>query len=157
MLNLTRTRCYGPTIGRFFHRDPAEPVPVAWTGSISPYAYCGNDPVNFADKNGRDRVRCAADIADRIEGGIEYSRNFYLGHVDEQHWVVRGLSETAHDVAEIIIPTNMLRLGQGISNGDSMQTRGRDDATSGSALTASAVAVPCVARVRGHAGRPGLR
>ncbi|MGH9280258.1 MAG: RHS repeat-associated core domain-containing protein [Acidimicrobiales bacterium] len=56
-----RARYYDPATGQFISRDPLEPI----TGT--PYAYAGNDPLNFTDPSGLVRIpgtNICVDIAD---------------------------------------------------------------------------------------------
>jgi RHS repeat-associated protein len=46
-----RARFYAPDIGRFTSRDP-----IGYAGGSNLYAYCGGNPVNFADPSGLERV-----------------------------------------------------------------------------------------------------
>jgi RHS repeat-associated protein len=46
-LNLTRTRAYSPTLGRWLSRDP-----IAEVGGVNLYGYVSNDPINFWDPFG---------------------------------------------------------------------------------------------------------
>jgi RHS repeat-associated protein len=43
-------RCYAPWLGRWISPDPA-----GLRDGLNPYAYCGNDPVNFCDPTGTER------------------------------------------------------------------------------------------------------
>jgi RHS repeat-associated protein len=52
-LYLTRARAYDPELGRFLGRDPEMPFPVCAPKDLSAYAYCGNDPINWEDRTGR--------------------------------------------------------------------------------------------------------
>lgn len=49
---LTRARAYSPDLGRFLQMDPQHRVPFGSQRDLSPYAYCGNDPINSADSTG---------------------------------------------------------------------------------------------------------
>lgn len=51
-LYLARNRAYSPWAGRFFQVDPYFRVPVDQQDNLSPYAYCGDDPVNWIDLDG---------------------------------------------------------------------------------------------------------
>lgn len=51
-LYLTRGRAYSPELGRFLQIDPQHRVPFGSQKDLSVYAYCGNDPVNYVDRNG---------------------------------------------------------------------------------------------------------
>ena len=48
-LNLTRTRAYMASIGRWINRDPIEEA-----GGINLYEYCNNEPINDTDPSGRN-------------------------------------------------------------------------------------------------------
>jgi RHS repeat-associated protein len=48
-LNLTRTRAYSASFGRFINRDPIEEE-----GGINLYGYVGNNPITFTDPFGTD-------------------------------------------------------------------------------------------------------
>ena len=49
---LTQARAYDPATGRFLQIDPKFRIPKGSLKDLSRYAYCGNDPVNYSDKNG---------------------------------------------------------------------------------------------------------
>lgn len=51
-LYLTRVRAYDPNSGQFLQIEPLKQIPSGSQKELSMYAYCGNDPVNFVDKNG---------------------------------------------------------------------------------------------------------
>jgi len=46
-LNLTRTRAYSPVLGRFLNRDS-----IQEKGGTNLFAYCQNDPIDYADPSG---------------------------------------------------------------------------------------------------------
>ncbi len=48
-LNLTRTRAYSASLGRFINRDPIEEA-----GGVNLYAYVANDPVEWSDPSGHN-------------------------------------------------------------------------------------------------------
>ena len=56
---LTRTRAYSPELGRFLQIGFPQSVPTGSQKSLSGYAYCGNDPVNFTDPAGLAPMRAA--------------------------------------------------------------------------------------------------
>ncbi len=60
-LNLTRTRAYASTLGRFINRDPIEE-----TGGVNLYSYVGNMPVSFIDGNGT-----RGGLSDIISAGLK--------------------------------------------------------------------------------------
>lgn len=62
-LYYNRARYYDPALGRFISEDP-----IGLEGGVDPYAYAGNDPVNFSDPSGTD---CTAAEAERLT----YRRN----------------------------------------------------------------------------------
>lgn len=51
---LTRARAYSPELARFLQMDPEHRVITGSQKSLSVYAYCGDDPVNFVDVTGAD-------------------------------------------------------------------------------------------------------
>jgi RHS repeat-associated protein len=51
-LYLTRSRSYMPATGRFLQREPKPELLVTSLKDLSPYLYCGSDPVNFVDTTG---------------------------------------------------------------------------------------------------------
>lgn len=53
-LCLTRTRAYDPRLGRFLQIDPVHRVPFGAQKDLVAYAYCGNDPVNYVDRDGAE-------------------------------------------------------------------------------------------------------
>lgn len=50
---LTRARAYNPSLGQFMQIEPEQRIPIGSQMDISLYAYCGYDPVNYVDVNGR--------------------------------------------------------------------------------------------------------
>ena len=66
---LTLARAYRPDLGRFTQIDPQRRVPGGLQKDFSIYVYSGEDPVNFVDRNGADRERAEAELAD-IESRI---------------------------------------------------------------------------------------
>ena len=46
------SRYYDPETGRFLNEDLVSYLDPATIGGINPYAYCGNDPVNYVDPSG---------------------------------------------------------------------------------------------------------
>lgn len=53
---LTRGRAYSPQLGRFLQIDPQHRVPFGSQKDLSIYNYCGNDPVNFVDRDGAEPI-----------------------------------------------------------------------------------------------------
>jgi RHS repeat-associated protein len=51
-LYITRARTYDPQTGRFLQIDPQHRVPLGSPKDLSPYTYCGGDPVNYIDQTG---------------------------------------------------------------------------------------------------------
>ena len=51
---LTRARVYDPQAGRFLQTDPQHRIPFGSQKDLSPYVYCGGDPVNYVDRNGAE-------------------------------------------------------------------------------------------------------
>jgi RHS repeat-associated protein len=56
-------RYYDPEIGRFYSRDPLG------SAASSPYAYCGNDPVNMVDPSRMVALPMDPDPGSRVGGG----------------------------------------------------------------------------------------
>src|SRR6185436_2111593 len=52
-LYLTQARSYEPHTGRFMQVEPKPRIPSDSQKDFSMYAYCGSDPVNFIDRNGK--------------------------------------------------------------------------------------------------------
>jgi RHS repeat-associated protein len=52
-LYLARARVGDPVLGRWLQRLRPDQRKPGSSGDLSPYAYCGNDPVNFVDPQGR--------------------------------------------------------------------------------------------------------
>ena len=61
-----RARFYEPKMNRFAQKDTLQGS-ATQPGSLNRYAYCRNDPVNFADYNGQRQV--AAMVSDGGGGG----------------------------------------------------------------------------------------
>lgn len=51
-LTVTRGRTYVPDMGRFLQMDPQHRIPMGAQEDLSPYAYCGCNPVNRIDRDG---------------------------------------------------------------------------------------------------------
>lgn len=51
-LYLTKARAYNPVLGQFQQIEPLKQIPSGSQKELTLYAYCGNDPVNFVDRNG---------------------------------------------------------------------------------------------------------
>ena len=51
-LYITRARTYDPQTGRFLQIDPQHRIPLGSPKDLSPYTYCGGDPVNYIDQTG---------------------------------------------------------------------------------------------------------
>ena len=64
---LPRARAYSPDLGRFLQMDPQHRVPFGSQKDLSPYVYCGNDPVNYADTTGLT-PECIDDEDDKRRG-----------------------------------------------------------------------------------------
>ena len=102
-LQYSRARWYHPGIGRFISEDPIEFA----GGDINLYGYVWNNPTMFTDPMGLDGW--GNDLANRFDGGIEYSRRWWKG--DPQNWVWIGTVDTACDLASGF--SDMLRVGTG--------------------------------------------
>lgn len=49
---LTKARAYNPILGQFMQIEPEQRIPTGSQKNLSPYVYCGHDPVNFIDTDG---------------------------------------------------------------------------------------------------------
>ena len=77
-LNLTRTRAYASSQGRFISRDPIEE-----NGGINLFAYVNNGPTNFADPSGLLQSDPTGGTA--TSGGIRGSRTSTLPAPSHRH------------------------------------------------------------------------
>ena len=75
---LTKARAYSPQLGRFLQPEPEHRIPVGSQKDMSIYAYCGGDPVNFADRVGAQAV---------AQSG---AKPFDIGDLSRQQVPVRG-------------------------------------------------------------------
>src|SRR5947209_5085836 len=55
-LYVTRARAYDPRLGRFLQIDPLHRVPFGDLQDLIAYVYCGNDPVNYVDRDGAEPI-----------------------------------------------------------------------------------------------------
>jgi RHS repeat-associated protein len=53
---LTQARAYDHALGRFLQREPKQRPRSGLLSDFLPYAYCANDPVNYADRDGRQSL-----------------------------------------------------------------------------------------------------
>ena len=67
---LTRTRAYMPWIGGFLQIDPQLKIPSRDPDTLSFYAYCRNDPLNFLDRGGATPVPISQPWQDHAGGWI---------------------------------------------------------------------------------------
>lgn len=80
-------RQYDPNIGRFTQMDPMAEKYY----HLSPYAYCGNNPVNFVDPNGEEpTAKEAALMAAYVYGGK--SAILYGEKLKEENWIVSSFN-----------------------------------------------------------------
>lgn len=83
----TGARTYHPETGRFLQIDPDLRIPYGSQNDLSPYVYCGNDPVNYYDVTGEDRVAVNPELDDwendlrkwQRQSQADMSRDFLRG------------------------------------------------------------------------------
>ena len=100
-LHLLGERYYDPNSGRFLNRDP-----IGYEGGINLFAYCMNNPVNYADPNGEQGLQLLEEVAEQVE------TNPFV-----QQGIQEGLQETSNACGEIL-NTNPFSTGiaEGISS-----------------------------------------
>lgn len=101
-LYLTRTRAYSTRLGRFLQADSHHFIPAVSPESVSPYGYCGADPVNFVDRGGTsrewwqiaretfDRKAAAKWYADQTKKALDEARGY---------GIMAGLKASMFDLA----------------------------------------------------------
>jgi RHS repeat-associated protein len=88
---LAGARAYDPALGRFLQSDPLRRVPFGSQKDFSQYVYCGNDPLNFADRDG------ASPLKSRLGKKL----------VEAYDWFTHKAQETAeYDAAIVADPNN---------------------------------------------------
>jgi RHS repeat-associated protein len=112
-----RARIYDAALGRFTTRDPVTPAPGS-TLIANPYAYAGNDPLNFTDPTGQ-QLGILHDIergAETVAGGVGHTLTTagrdlgnWLGR-DLGGWlgrdlgndIVRGIDFLGHETVSLL-------------------------------------------------------
>ncbi|HEY0015357.1 MAG TPA: RHS repeat-associated core domain-containing protein [Longimicrobium sp.] len=64
-LHYNRFRYYAPELGRYISHDP-----LSFLAGLNTYAYCSNDPINFADPLGLINWKTVASVAAAVAVGI---------------------------------------------------------------------------------------
>jgi RHS repeat-associated protein len=77
-------RYYDPELGRFYSRDPMG------SAATSPYAYCGNDPVNFIDPSGMVALPAPTGMEDGGFNGQAVCIREWFGRWDGKDIYVTG-------------------------------------------------------------------
>ena len=76
-------RYYDPAIGRFLCPDSIEYLDPTTLGGLNLYAYCNNDPVNYADPSGHSAVLTGLIIGAIIGAGIGFGTAAYIDYQDD--------------------------------------------------------------------------
>ncbi len=113
-LHLTRYRAYDPELGRWLSRDPLEfnlgfPAEFLPEGS-NLYAYVGNNPANYTDKDGQF-AWFGATIGAGISFGTQFAANGGLGAIMDGDWSKVWQSTKCVDYADVAISAGMGALG----------------------------------------------
>lgn len=116
---LTPQRAYDPELGQFLQRDPVHMTPLGSIQDLSPYAYCGNDPVNLIDHSGARAAR----PRDRYAGYDPGSRAV------ADRWNARVAAGTAS--RSRTIQGNRMRTTYYDENGDTQAWAAQNDPDSG--------------------------
>lgn len=123
---ITGGRSYAPSLGRFLQMDPEHRVPFGSQENLSPHTYCGSDPINRIDREGRasswvwgpenaiwqalhsflDFTYAKHYYAQQSEAAIASARGGLLGQLSA------GLLATLSDVVGGGIPGNPANQGQ---------------------------------------------
>jgi RHS repeat-associated protein len=112
-LQLLGHRYYDPSTGRFLTRDPIKDGPN-W------YAYCLNDPVNWADPNGLDKI-----VIVRGEQGGPGEDADISGYTD----TVIGWFKKDHPDDTIVVVDNLKDLERELVDADRLVFIGHSDST----------------------------
>ena len=84
-LYLLKTRYYDPETGRFISSDGV--LDNRDVSTLNLYSYCGNDPINNADEDGR---WVASAIAGAIIGGIAGALTAYVKHGNNKKAIIKA-------------------------------------------------------------------
>jgi RHS repeat-associated protein len=111
-------RFYDPTLGRWHSVDPSAEV----YNSISPYVYCGNNPIRLSDLDGRDWLDKVVGFTNAIVDnatGIDRRGSFSpTDAADYNTWQDMG------DVASVLMGASETDTGAGIAAGSVAVTVG---------------------------------
>jgi RHS repeat-associated protein len=124
---LTRARAYDPRTGRFLQIDPQFRIPTGSQKDLSTYVYCGNDPVNFVDRNGfqGEWVWGPENMAWQVIHDPlrimdeRYAKKYWADQSElatssgEPHWIMSGIAATGWDIVGGLIPGAPANRGQG--------------------------------------------
>ncbi len=113
---LTLARAYSPGIGRFLGPDPKKRLPFGSQKDFANYVYCGDDPVNFVDLNGREPQQITSESI--IETG-QRVRNVLIRISDPNtyNWKERALtSATRGDMAGVYFFSGFEAIGSTVAD-----------------------------------------
>ena len=134
-------RQYDPVLGRWFAQDPLSEKYY----SISPYAFCGNNPIRYEDVDGEDWVDKAAGYfiggVTNVVPGTGFIRDWYSpDNSEDYNTALKRTDETA-----AALGTGMMKAGTGaMAAGGALATAGVE-VTASTAGAGAVVGGPAVA------------